>query len=414
MASNGSLAEYFLKIGVKIDKTELKKIDGLLKDIEKRLGGVGKAQVAEAKATDTATKATKRKTKAEKEQEKAVKDANTVAAHQLGLRQKWLKQQDKIADSAKKVHDFQMKLMRQAQSLSNANTKQEVKNAQTVAKAAVSPRSSLSAKQIGANRRAFFASTHGIEVRTGYNKQYRLGEQQSVNAAKAAQERVNAEKEANRKIEQDRKDHLTKLQRQENAAAIHKRTMDRIYGRTQAQQQLQQQAQQNWLERQRIRQEQMQTRGGRSNASYGRSNFLHAGGAAGAFMRYGAASLPLIGGAYSMSALNQANQNLVSNNIAAESVLGNRSGEMLDWLSAKTNYTGASYADTLPQFTKFMASAQPLMGADASKDVFASFLQFGRTRGADKVSMNRALTAVAQMSAKGQVMAEELNFRFAA
>jgi len=35
-------------------------------------------------------------------------------------------------------------------------------------------------------------------------------------------------------------------------------------------------------------------------------------------------------------------------------------------------------------------------------------MQFGRTRGASKVSMNRALTAVGQMSAKGQVMAEEL------
>ena len=36
----------------------------------------------------------------------------------------------------------------------------------------------------------------------------------------------------------------------------------------------------------------------RSAASNNRANYLHAGGATGAFMRYGAASLPLIGGVY--------------------------------------------------------------------------------------------------------------------
>lgn len=111
---------------------------------------------------------------------------------------------------------------------------------------------------------------------------------------------------------------------------------------------------------------------------------------------------------YATSRLNTANQELVSNNISAESVLGTRSKELLDRLSERSDYLGVNYKDTLPQFTKFMASSVPLMGIDNSQSTFESFMQFGRTRGASKVSMNRALTAIGQMSAKGQVMAEEL------
>lgn len=148
----------------------------------------------------------------------------------------------------------------------------------------------------------------------------------------------------------------------------------------------------------------------RANApqGYSRSNMMHAGGAGGLVARHGLEALPFIGGALGMTQLNQANQKMISSNIAAESVMGANAKPMMDWLSQRSNYLGVSYSDTLPQFTKFMASATPLMGADPAKDVFSSFMQFGRTRGADKVSMNRALTSVGQMSAKGQVMSEEL------
>lgn len=143
-----------------------------------------------------------------------------------------------------------------------------------------------------------------------------------------------------------------------------------------------------------------------SMASYSKSGMGSAGTLG--LMRGGFAALPFIGGALGMAQLNQANQQMISSNIAAESVLGSNAKPLLDWLAKRSDYLGVSYADTLPQFTKFMASSSPLMGQEASKDVFSSFMQFGRTRGADKISMNRALTAIGQMSAKGQVMAEEL------
>ena len=151
----------------------------------------------------------------------------------------------------------------------------------------------------------------------------------------------------------------------------------------------------------------------RSASSASRANFLHAGGAGGALARYGVESLPFIGGAYGMQQLNQANQNMMSANIAAQSVLGPEANQRMDWLSQRSNYLGVNYSETLPQFTKFMASASPLLGGDSAQEVFSGFMQFGRTRGATGVSMNRALNAVAQMGAKGQIMQEELKNQLA-
>lgn len=153
--------------------------------------------------------------------------------------------------------------------------------------------------------------------------------------------------------------------------------------------------------------------GQRSASSTSRANFLHAGGAGGALARYGVESLPFIGGAFGAVQLNQANQNMMSANIAAQSVLGSEAPQRMDWLSQRSNYLGVNYAETLPQFTKFMASASPLLGGDSAQEVFSGFMQFGRTRGATGVSMNRALNAVAQMGAKGQIMQEELKGQLA-
>lgn len=137
----------------------------------------------------------------------------------------------------------------------------------------------------------------------------------------------------------------------------------------------------------------------RSDSSFSRANFLHAGGAGGALARYGLASLPFVGGVYGLGSLNTANQNMMSANIAAESVLGEEAKARMDWLAQRTDYLGVNYIETLPQFTKFMASASPLLGGDSAQEVFSGFMQFGRTRGATDVSMNRALNAISQMGA---------------
>jgi len=151
--------------------------------------------------------------------------------------------------------------------------------------------------------------------------------------------------------------------------------------------------------------------GGRNAASYGRANYLHAGGATGAFMRYGAGSLPFIGGMYGIGSLNRANQNLVSTEIAAASIFGDRANDAKSWLEQHSDYVGYNYLESMPIFSSFMASGMPLMGYETSRGVFESLTEFGRTRGADSVSMKRAMTAIQQMAAKGQVMQEELKLQ---
>ena len=163
-------------------------------------------------------------------------------------------------------------------------------------------------------------------------------------------------------------------------------------------------------------QSQQQTAGNGGNpranrTDYSRSNYLHAGGAAGAFMRYGAGSLPLIGGMYGMGALNRANQELVSTEIASGAIFGNKSAEAKKWLERHADYVGYNYLETMPIFSSFMASSMPLMGYDTSLGVFESLAEFGRTRGTDSVGMKRAMTAIQQMASKGQVMQEELKLQ---
>lgn len=163
-------------------------------------------------------------------------------------------------------------------------------------------------------------------------------------------------------------------------------------------------------------QAQQQTSGNGGNpranrTDYSRSNYLHAGGAAGAFMRYGAGSLPLIGGVYGMGALNRANQELVSTEIASGAIFGDRANQAKSWLERHADYVGYNYLETMPIFSSFMASSMPLMGYDTSLGVFESLAEFGRTRGTDSVGMKRAMTAIQQMASKGQVMQEELKLQ---
>lgn len=150
------------------------------------------------------------------------------------------------------------------------------------------------------------------------------------------------------------------------------------------------------------------SRPSRSESSYSRANYLHAGGMAGAFARYGAASLPFVGGVYGLTTLNQNIQELQSTEIAAGSIFNDRAKEAQKWLEMQADRIGFNYLETMPIFSSFMASGMPLMGYEQSRDVFQAFTEFGRTRGADPVSMKRALYAVQQMASKGQVMTQEL------
>lgn len=135
-------------------------------------------------------------------------------------------------------------------------------------------------------------------------------------------------------------------------------------------------------------------------------------------MRAGMKAIPLIGGAYGLGKLNEANDNYQGQRMASDAIFssgnyGVTGKDARDWLMKAAMRDGFNYRDTMPQFNGFMASAMPLMGYEKSRNTFESFTQFGRTRGATNESMGRALYALQQMAGKGTVMSEELNQQLA-
>lgn len=149
---------------------------------------------------------------------------------------------------------------------------------------------------------------------------------------------------------------------------------------------------------------------GRSSAArVQRGNYLAMGGAGGAFARYGAGSLPFIGGMYGIASLNNANQQFMSREISTSAIFGKDAVAIKERLGKHADYVGYNYLETLPIFTQFMAAAKDTMGLGAGTDVFESVTEFGRTRGADTVGMQRGLRALQQMASKGKVTSEELD-----
>lgn len=129
-------------------------------------------------------------------------------------------------------------------------------------------------------------------------------------------------------------------------------------------------------------------------------------------LRFGSGAIPFVGGAVGVQSLNQANTDYQSQKIAARGIFegklpgGGDAARQQLFNVAQMN--GIDYKETLPNFTRFMASAMPSMGYDSSFNAFRSILEFGRARGATGQSMERALYAFSQIAGKGKVMSEEL------
>lgn len=79
-----------------------------------------------------------------------------------------------------------------------------------------------------------------------------------------------------------------------------------------------------------------------------------------------------------------------------------------DWLMNMANRSGAEYSNIVSPFTSFISASAPSMGLGSAKSAFEAFTQYGMTHGANNFSMQNALKAFGQMSAKGSVQLEEL------
>lgn len=420
------IAEYFASIGLRVDSQDVAKVDKFLANVGKNLktsiSGTEGLEKAVKKETKTAVDGLEKKAQAQK---KVAQQITVTAKNQRA----WNKE---FAHSLKMMTSKPL-------SKTGLKVQQGVYDklfgavAPKAMMGAVVPKATMRAN--GANQRAwdtrFKQQLQGMSAGSGISRKAR---QEQLNAAFGAagpnprtQRLLNSRLSylpggksdelsnmaAHYKNEQKIADLKERVRREEEASArrimeLRQRDLER---RTRNQQRIERQAAAHQQSLERIQARAASRSAGRSDASYGRANYLHAGGAAGAFARYGVASLPFVGGVYGLGTLNAANQELVSTEIAAGAIFGDRADQAKNWLEEHSDYVGYNYLETMPIFSSFMASSMPLMGYDQSQAVFESLAEFGRTRGADSVGMKRAMTAIQQMASKGQVMQEELKLQ---
>ncbi|EOW6631285.1 tape measure protein [Escherichia coli] len=89
-------------------------------------------------------------------------------------------------------------------------------------------------------------------------------------------------------------------------------------------------------------------------------------------------------------------------------VFGDQSTQVKKFIQDLTQITGMDTTETQAQFASFGASAKNTMGLEGSEELFKNLTGYARLMGRSDEQIQRALTAVAQMSSKGQVMSEEL------
>ncbi|EFI1824187.1 tape measure protein [Escherichia coli] len=94
-------------------------------------------------------------------------------------------------------------------------------------------------------------------------------------------------------------------------------------------------------------------------------------------------------------------------------VFGDQSTQVKKFIQDLTQITGMDTTETQAQFASFGASAKNTMGLEGSEELFKNLTGYARLMGRSDKQIQRALTAVSQMSSKGQVMSEELKGQLA-
>ena len=131
---------------------------------------------------------------------------------------------------------------------------------------------------------------------------------------------------------------------------------------------------------------------------------LRAGGGAGALARYGLASLPFIGGAYGLSSLNTANQELISGQLTTQAVLaakGYSTQQGVDankWLFGLANNVGFNYMEALPDYNQFLSNSLGAgLGVEQSQDIFKGFSEYQTAMGVTPARRKLVQNALSQM-----------------
>lgn len=376
------VSEFYAKIGIEVDRKSLKGVDKFFSDLEKRMGGIGSTLSSRKGAVEgisQLTKETKNLTQAEKKRtsERVRQTSQIVQANRrLAQSEKTLSQiiDQRLGISSVRGGMSRTDRQRQYESLFSVNS-----NLRRV-------------RGSGATNRLSRLSGVESQIRASAGKPSRTESAAASAQLQAAKLQLQAANIAQR---------TQQIQIRENIAKLNN---ERIRLNMEADRE-------KWARRQDERLRKEAARARVSEARIKRGNYLAMGGAGGALARYGLASLPFVGGMYGLASLNRANQNLMSTEISSGAIFGNKADEARDWLKQHSNYVGYNYLETMPIFSQFMAAGMNSMGYDKSLGIFEGFSEFGRTRGADKLGMQRGLRAVSQMASKGKITAEELRLQ---
>ncbi len=144
-----------------------------------------------------------------------------------------------------------------------------------------------------------------------------------------------------------------------------------------------------------------------------------AGGAAGIFGRYGGPAI--LGGAtlYGGSALNRANQEIISAQLTTQAVveaqgLKGEGPAAFEWLRGQGNRIGFSYLDQAQDYNNFLSNS---LGAgrtlDQAQNTYLGFAEYARAMGTSPARQKLVMNALSQMEAKGTVSMEELRRQMA-
>lgn len=157
-----------------------------------------------------------------------------------------------------------------------------------------------------------------------------------------------------------------------------------------------------------------------NSRSSSRGSFAHMGGTAGAFMRYGVASLPFIGGVYGLGALNRSNQEAISARLTTQAVLQSKGytedqgKQAFGWLRNLAYDVGFNYMDAAPEYNQFLSNA---LGAgfsvEGAQDIFQGFAEYQTAMGVTPARRKLVQGALSQMLGKGKVTMEELRRQMA-
>lgn len=131
------------------------------------------------------------------------------------------------------------------------------------------------------------------------------------------------------------------------------------------------------------------------------------GGALGSASSSVAGLLPGFGAGWSLINLNRINQEIQANRLAMTAVTGSEQAgaEQSAWLENLANTVGFDYRQTMPAYTKMLASGTSSgFSTESVQNIFQGVSEYGRVMGLDTESMKGSMRALEQIMNKGQVM----------